>query len=158
MYHCLSSIFCFFFLMIRRPPRSTLFPYTTLFRSILPLVRTASGRPVHPVFPAPSDFKGAGRFQQNSRETRGEIAKLCMPENAVASSFETRFALLRMGFETLMVRSAATPRVSNHEAPMCRLQQIPAGGACCRAVLAERLDDVLADLPLVHLVRTVDQP
>src|SRR3712207_7744404 len=25
----------FFFLMIRRPPRSTLFPYTTLFRSIL---------------------------------------------------------------------------------------------------------------------------
>src|SRR5260370_4754724 len=26
----------FFFLMIRRPPRSTLFPYTTLFRSRLP--------------------------------------------------------------------------------------------------------------------------
>src|SRR3712207_8702515 len=26
---------CFFFLMIRRPPRSTLFPYTTLFRSQL---------------------------------------------------------------------------------------------------------------------------
>src|SRR2546421_7277650 len=28
---------CFFFLMIRRPPRSTLFPYTTLFRSIYTL-------------------------------------------------------------------------------------------------------------------------
>src|SRR3712207_7291217 len=28
----------FFFLMIRRPPRSTLFPYTTLFRSIIMLV------------------------------------------------------------------------------------------------------------------------
>src|SRR5689334_25443137 len=28
--------FCYFFsLMIRRPPRSTLFPYTTLFRSVL---------------------------------------------------------------------------------------------------------------------------
>ena len=27
--------FCVFFLMIRRPPRSTLFPYTTLFRSIV---------------------------------------------------------------------------------------------------------------------------
>src|SRR2546429_9236087 len=27
------SILFFFFLMIRRPPRSTLFPYTTLFRS-----------------------------------------------------------------------------------------------------------------------------
>src|SRR5258708_14412860 len=31
---CLHCFFCFFFLMIRRPPRSTLFPYTTLFRSI----------------------------------------------------------------------------------------------------------------------------
>src|SRR2546421_9894483 len=30
--HLLISCF-FFFLMIRRPPRSTLFPYTTLFRS-----------------------------------------------------------------------------------------------------------------------------
>src|SRR2546421_7098016 len=29
------SSFLFFFLMIRRPPRSTLFPYTTLFRSPL---------------------------------------------------------------------------------------------------------------------------
>src|SRR3712207_7424996 len=28
-----------FFLMIRRPPRSTLFPYTTLFRSRLPLAQ-----------------------------------------------------------------------------------------------------------------------
>src|SRR5258705_12209439 len=28
-----SSFLLFFFLMIRRPPRSTLFPYTTLFRS-----------------------------------------------------------------------------------------------------------------------------
>src|SRR6202022_4927976 len=31
-----------FFLMIRRPPRSTLFPYTTLFRSILASVRVSS--------------------------------------------------------------------------------------------------------------------
>src|SRR5258706_7237651 len=28
-----SDVLCFFFLMIRRPPRSTLFPYTSLFRS-----------------------------------------------------------------------------------------------------------------------------
>src|SRR2546426_12708388 len=39
-FHSISSYvfgllvyFSFFFLMIRRPPRSTLFPYTTLFRS-----------------------------------------------------------------------------------------------------------------------------
>src|SRR3712207_9118106 len=30
----LTSMSFFFFLMIRRPPRSTLFPYTTLFRSL----------------------------------------------------------------------------------------------------------------------------
>src|SRR2546430_4670793 len=29
----MTNTFFFFFLMIRRPPRSTLFPYTTLFRS-----------------------------------------------------------------------------------------------------------------------------
>src|SRR2546425_8765285 len=34
----------FFFLMIRRPPRSTLFPYTTLFRSIRTIARTAVSR------------------------------------------------------------------------------------------------------------------
>src|SRR2546426_6735930 len=42
--HCVAQYMCafyfpllflfFFFLMIRRPPRSTLFPYTTLFRSL----------------------------------------------------------------------------------------------------------------------------
>src|SRR5205809_4641841 len=32
LYHAFMCLF-FFFLMIRRPPRSTLFPYTTLFRS-----------------------------------------------------------------------------------------------------------------------------
>src|SRR5438045_6006834 len=30
---CYSFFLLFFFLMLRRPPRSTLFPYTTLFRS-----------------------------------------------------------------------------------------------------------------------------
>src|SRR5690606_42014567 len=29
------TLFSFFFLVIRRPPRSTLFPYTTLFRSLV---------------------------------------------------------------------------------------------------------------------------
>src|SRR2546422_11684648 len=33
---CMLQFCFFFFLMIRRPPRSTLFPYTTLFRSRLP--------------------------------------------------------------------------------------------------------------------------
>src|SRR3712207_8345549 len=33
LYHRVIFFSIFFFLMIRRPPRSTLFPYTTLFRS-----------------------------------------------------------------------------------------------------------------------------
>src|SRR5215204_6610535 len=33
IFSCIFFLFLFFFLMIRRPPRSTLFPYTTLFRS-----------------------------------------------------------------------------------------------------------------------------
>src|SRR2546423_11534603 len=39
LYHVLAFqlLSFFFFLMIRRPPRSTLFPYTTLFRSLTPL-------------------------------------------------------------------------------------------------------------------------
>src|SRR3712207_8638206 len=36
---------CFFFLMIRRPPRSTLFPYTTLFRSAGVAPRERRSRP-----------------------------------------------------------------------------------------------------------------
>src|SRR2546429_7306766 len=36
----------FFFLMIRRPPRSTLFPYTTLFRSVTLLGRLEALRSV----------------------------------------------------------------------------------------------------------------
>src|SRR2546422_3110479 len=37
--------------MIRRPPRSTLFPYTTLFRSLMPMLD-----PVFPSLPAPEDI------------------------------------------------------------------------------------------------------
>src|SRR5689334_24239248 len=36
---CPSVLTVFFFLLIRRPPRSTLFPYTTLFRSFVELHR-----------------------------------------------------------------------------------------------------------------------
>src|SRR5438270_3336545 len=55
--------------MIRRPPRSTLFPYTTLFRSI----RT-SGRPArHRALPATVDrARDPGWFRGCSDESRSE--------------------------------------------------------------------------------------
>src|SRR5438270_14034885 len=37
------GVFLFFFLLMRRPPRSTLFPYTTLFRSRAQLALHARG-------------------------------------------------------------------------------------------------------------------
>src|SRR2546422_4291459 len=48
----------FFFLMIRRPPRSTLFPYTTLFRS---------RRCARPLFPAGRRGAAAARIQRRRR-------------------------------------------------------------------------------------------
>src|SRR2546426_7623489 len=42
---CFSHSF-FFFLMIRRPPRSTLFPYTTLFRSVVATRSVRAGVPL----------------------------------------------------------------------------------------------------------------
>src|SRR5260221_4736402 len=39
----------FFFLMIRRPPRSTLFPYTTLFRSNLPWLLAVTPLPIRSI-------------------------------------------------------------------------------------------------------------
>src|SRR6266480_3413869 len=42
---CVSFSQCFFFLLIRRPPRSTLFPYTTLFRTAARGARAGRQRP-----------------------------------------------------------------------------------------------------------------
>src|SRR5256885_14487735 len=61
----------FFFLMIRRPPRSTLFPYTTLFRSASRPTATAATRDfcarppdalglANPSLPAPAPVRDAG--------------------------------------------------------------------------------------------------
>src|ERR1041385_9284267 len=43
----LSALFFVFFLMIRRPPRSTLFPYTTLFRSVRASAWSSENNPIH---------------------------------------------------------------------------------------------------------------
>src|SRR5437660_9206836 len=43
--------FSFFFLMIRRPPRSTLFPYTTLFRSLAPAPAPVAAAPARAATP-----------------------------------------------------------------------------------------------------------
>src|SRR2546425_3286770 len=65
---CVALIQCFFFLMIRRPPRSTLFPYTTLFRSHRG--REGAG---HAARPGARAVRAAARAgAQGDREREGE--------------------------------------------------------------------------------------
>src|SRR2546430_12564269 len=57
----------FFFLMIRRPPRSTLFPYTTLFRSACRRTRPPTG-PDHDAYD--DDSRGRNGWAPAARERR----------------------------------------------------------------------------------------
>src|SRR3712207_7483966 len=61
--------FFFFFLMIRRPPRSTLFPYTTLFRSVS-ASEGLCGRTT-PLQGPPGDRDGARRPADDRRQPLG---------------------------------------------------------------------------------------
>src|SRR5256885_16453626 len=71
----LYSLF-FFFLMIRRPPRSTLFPYTTLFRS-----RRAWRLPTtiwaHFIFGSASTRKPLRFWRRRSEEHTSELQSPC---------------------------------------------------------------------------------
>src|SRR3989442_9414793 len=74
--------------MIRRPPRSTLFPYTTLFRSDIPLlvahfVRRLSaelGRPVRSVTPEALAILETYRWPGNVRELENVIERALRSE------------------------------------------------------------------------------
>src|SRR5579859_8244825 len=62
--------FFFFFLMIRRPPRSTLFPYTTLFRS----------RPSCVTWSSPLDARAAqsrSRSEEHTSELQSQSHLVC---------------------------------------------------------------------------------
>src|SRR2546430_13496143 len=65
----------FFFLMIRRPPRSTLFPYTTLFRSVMTLATGGcAGRldpsPLQPLTQADSLLRPGDVLRIDRKSTR----------------------------------------------------------------------------------------
>src|SRR2546429_5044088 len=67
VYVDMQPLFSFFFLMIRRPPRSTLFPYTTLFRSHA----EPAGR--HPGLGISGGQRAAGRRAIRSEEHTSEL-------------------------------------------------------------------------------------
>src|SRR5438876_8427019 len=69
--------FFFFFLMIRRPPRSTLFPYTTLFRSHWSRIDRAKGEMVLlPTFRLPTLDRKSTRL--NSSHPSISYAVFCL--------------------------------------------------------------------------------
>src|SRR2546430_5441888 len=69
----------FFFLMIRRPPRSTLFPYTTLFRSQSQHARPGVMASQDPV-PNPADHRrqnAMGRSEEHTSELQSQSNLVC---------------------------------------------------------------------------------
>src|SRR5271170_8396496 len=62
----------FFFLMIRRPPRSTLFPYTTLFRS-----PRADGLRLHVELPELVARVRAQRSEEHTSELQSRVDLVC---------------------------------------------------------------------------------
>src|SRR5437016_11288138 len=73
-----SSPILFFFLMIRRPPRSTLFPYTTLFRSTsYPGNRftSTSGSPA--IHPGPHSAMWSRRSEEHTSELQSLTNLVC---------------------------------------------------------------------------------
>src|SRR5947207_5626508 len=77
MFYFYFSLSFFFFLMIRRPPRSTLFPYTTLFRSKLAgeLAESGTKGPTLYLFDEPLDRKST---RLNSSHTVISYAVFCL--------------------------------------------------------------------------------
>src|SRR5258708_31917658 len=69
----------FFFLMIRRPPRSTLFPYTTLFRSLTPFIppqfATLDSEPVRTMATVASGH--IGRSEEHTSELQSPDHLVC---------------------------------------------------------------------------------
>src|SRR2546427_5133299 len=80
--------------MIRRPPRSTLFPYTTLFRSRLR--GPAPDGPAGPAPPAPVERR-PGRSEGtrlNSSHSQISYAVFCLKKKKKKTSFHTDIKLL----------------------------------------------------------------
>src|SRR5208337_5443931 len=64
----------FFFLRIRRPPRSTLFPYTTLFRSISGRERNPADR-ARPLIILPT--RAGNRSEEHTSELQSPMSLVC---------------------------------------------------------------------------------
>src|SRR5258708_36456634 len=76
---CYTLCMLFFFLMIRRPPRSTLFPYTTLFRSHFPVLRLCDTTQK----PALNLSRLLGHYHRQSQRSEEHTSELQSPDHLV---------------------------------------------------------------------------
>src|SRR5438105_11269724 len=70
-------MFFFFFLMIRRPPRSTLFPYTTLFRSQFTAAHSVAGGPGICPLSWRARVVGKCRSEEHTSELQSRVDLVC---------------------------------------------------------------------------------
>src|SRR6266508_4993777 len=84
-------LYSFFFLMIRRPPRSTLFPYTTLFRSRRHAGRRAQARDRHGPVGYPRDRKST---RLNSSHVAISYAVFCLKKKKNIT--DIRFLVIKL--------------------------------------------------------------
>src|SRR2546430_3914979 len=103
----------FFFLMIRRPPRSTLFPYTTLFRSLrtAPRKPPARRRATRRRRRAPADRKST---RLNSSHSQISYAVFCLKKKKINFTRDPRLSLDHTA--TLLSRSHVTTACYSHYA------------------------------------------
>src|SRR2546430_6977906 len=111
---CLSHILFFFFLMIRRPPRSTLFPYTTLFRSVEPTGRQGA---------KPED---AGHAKQDERWERHRSDRKSTRLNSSHSQISYAvFCLKKKKIHRVRIKNYSIPTSTHHPiAPTCHERHI----------------------------------
>src|ERR1044071_10179671 len=100
MAHEVSAMPLLFFLMIRRPPRSTLFPYTTLFRSQLQLQQRPAGLVGH------GDALAEWRSEEHTSELQSRV--------------DISYAVFCLKKKTTCIAALASHRASSSQAPPVR--------------------------------------
>src|SRR3712207_7835488 len=99
------------FLMIRRPPRSTLFPYTTLFRSPVCASHPCSG---HAHTPRP---RGGGRLGPPDSPDRGRCQDAWLPRRSEEHTSELQsrqYIVCRLLLEKKIERLTYALRARGH--------------------------------------------
>src|SRR3712207_6861612 len=107
----LMKLDIFFFLMIRRPPRSTLFPYTTLFRSRASLYKAEHKVLPHGLWAGAHACSAAVGLAYPSRRTLG--ADLVPSTDRKSTRLNSSHANISYAVFCLKKKNSCTPRLAS---------------------------------------------